>query len=80
MSAWKVLLRETASITMGLSILMAYPYTFMVEGFIMRRRMIRINCYFIMDALLVKWIIIRIIGETDGMDFTIGGRNPTNKS
>ncbi|MGO8989413.1 MAG: hypothetical protein ACLQGU_22705 [bacterium] len=45
----------------------------------MKRRMIRINCYFIMDALLAKWTIIRIIGEMDGMDFTIDGRNPISK-
>jgi hypothetical protein len=79
MSAPKVLLKGMASITMGLSILMAYPYTFTVEGFIMKRRVTHINCYFIMDALLAKWTIIRIIGETDGVDFMIGGWSPINK-
>jgi len=64
---------------MGLSVLTAYPYTFTGEGFIMKRRVIRINCYFIIDALLAKWTIIRIIGEMDGVDFMIGGRNPISK-
>ncbi|MGA2518376.1 MAG: hypothetical protein ABSG44_17740 [Thermodesulfobacteriota bacterium] len=65
---------------MGLSRSMAYPYTFTVEGFIMKRRVTHINCYFIMDALPAKWTIIRIIGEMGGVDFMIGGRSPTNKS
>ncbi|HXX33266.1 MAG TPA: hypothetical protein VEM15_02215 [Thermodesulfobacteriota bacterium] len=62
-----------ACITMGLSISTAYPYTSTAEGSIMQRRVTHISCYFIIDVLLAKWTITRIIGETDGPGFMIGG-------
>jgi hypothetical protein len=58
---------------MGLLILVAYLYTIMVEDFIMQRRVTRIDCYSIIDVLLVDLNITGIIGETDGVDFMIGG-------
>ena len=39
----------------------------------MQRRVTHIDCYFIIGVLLFNLDFIGIIGETDGVDFMIGG-------